>query len=158
FLESVRDLDPSETLFIVCSQSSAAVETIANAYSARAWLIPGLGGDESSVSKHFVAVSANADAAVRLGIDASNTFAQWDWVGEHYCLASAVGLSTMLAIGPEHFRDLLSGFHQMDTHFLSAPPERNIPVLIASLTIWYVNFFGAETVAVLPYEQYLSRF
>lgn len=158
FFESIRDLDPSETLFIVCLHSSAAVETMANAYSARAWLVSGLGGDESSVPKHFVAVSANADAAVRFGISASNTFAQWDWVGEHYCLDSAVGLSTMLAIGPDHFRDLLNGFHQMDTHFLSAPLDRNIPVLIGLLTIWYVNFFGVETVAVLPYEEYLSRF
>lgn len=156
--ESIRDLDPSETLFVVCSRSFASAETMANALSARAWLVSGLGGDESSVAKHFVAVSGNANAAVKFGIDAANIFALWDWVGGHYSIDSAVGLSTMLAIGPDHFRDLLSGFRQMDMHFMAAPFERNIPVLLGLLTLWYVNFFGVQSVAVLPYEQYLSRF
>ena len=149
FAESVRDLDPSETLF---------VETMANASSARAWLVSGLGGDESSVGRHFVGVSANADAAIKFGIDTTNIFPLWDWVGEHYSISSAVGLSTMLAIGPERFREFLSGFHQMDTHFLAAPFDRNIPVLLGLLTVWYVNFIGVQSIAVLPYEQFLSSF
>jgi glucose-6-phosphate isomerase len=157
-VESIRDLDPSETLFVVCSQSFTTTETMTNASSARAWLVSGLGGDESSVAKHFVAVSGNPKAVAKFGIDAANVFALWDWVPGHYSIDSAVGLSTMLAIGPDHFRDLLNGFHQMDMHFLAAPFERNIPVLLGLLTVWYVNFFGVQSVAVLPYEHYLSRF
>lgn len=158
FAESTRDLDASETLFIICSKTFATLETMTNAWSARDWLIRGLGGDESSIAKHFVAVSANADAVAKFGIDSANIFTLWEWVSGPFSIDSAVGLSTMLAIGPEHFRAMLDGFHQMDMHFLAAPFERNIPVLMGLLTVWYVNLFGVQTIAVLPYEQYLHRF
>lgn len=158
FAENVRELDPSETLFIICSRSFTGSEIMTNACSARAWIVSGLGGDERSVAKHFVAVSQNADAIAKFGVEGTNLFPLWDWVGDHYSIESAVGLSTMLAIGPESFRELLSGFHQMDMHFLATPFDRNIPVLIGLLTVWYVNFFGVQTIAVLPYEHYLSGF
>jgi glucose-6-phosphate isomerase len=157
FAENVRGLDPSETLFVVCSQNFTAVDILMNACSARAWILAGLGEDQAAVIKHFVAVSANPDAVAKFGIDPENMFTLWDWVGESYSIASAAGLSTMLAIGPEHFRGMLDGFHQMDMHFLAAPFERNIPVLMGLLTAWYVNLFGAQTIAVLPYTQYLNR-
>jgi len=156
--EAVRDLDPAETLFIVSSKTFATSETMMNACAARAWLLAGFEGDEKSVSKHFVAVSTNVADAAKFGIDAAHTFEFWDWVGGRYSMASAVGLSTMLAIGPENFRAMLDGFRQMDTHFMATPFERNLPVLMALLAVWYNNFFGAETVAVLPYDRYLKRF
>jgi glucose-6-phosphate isomerase len=158
FVEGVRDLDPSETLFIVCSKNFTTVETMTNAYSARAWLLSGLGDDKGSVARHFVAVSTNADEVAKFGIDTANMFGLLDWVGERFSIDSATGLSTMLAIGPDQFRAMLDGFHQMDMHFLATPFERNIPVLLGLLTVWYVNFFGVQSIAVLPYEQYLSRF
>jgi glucose-6-phosphate isomerase len=158
FAEAVRDLDPSETLFIICSKTFTTLETMTNARTARAWSLAGLGGDEASVEKHFVAVSTNAAEVSKFGINTANMFEFWDWVGGRYSMDSAVGLSTMVAIGPDHFRAMLDGFHQMDEHFRTTPFERNIPVLMALLSIWYNNFFGAETVAVLPYEQYLKRF
>src|SRR2546425_1090715 len=158
FAEAVRDLDPSETLFIVSSKTFTTLETMTNAHSARAWSLDGLGGDEKSVAKHFVAVSTNAAEVAKFGIDTANMFEFWDWVGGRYSMDSAIGLSTMLAIGPENFRGLLDGFHQMDEHFRTAPFERNLPVLLALLAVWYNNFFGAQTIAVLPYEQYLKRF
>ena len=156
--EAVRDLDPSETLFIVSSKTFTTLETMTNASAARAWLLAGLAGDENSISKHFVAVSTNAAEVAKFGIDAAHMFEFWDWVGGRYSMASAVGLSTMLAIGPENFRAMLDGFRQMDTHFMATPFERNLPVLMGLLAVWYNNFFGAETVAVLPYDRYLSRF
>ena len=156
--EAVRDLDPSETLFIVSSKTFTTLETMTNAQSARSWLLSGLGGDAKSVAKHFVAVSTNAAEVAQFGIDTTNMFGFWDWVGGRYSMDSAIGLSTMIAIGPEHFRAMLDGFHQMDEHFRTAPFERNLPVLMALLTVWYNDFFGAQTVAVLPYEQYLKRF
>jgi glucose-6-phosphate isomerase len=156
--EAVRDLDPAETLFIVCSKTFTTLETMTNACSARAWSLAGLGDDTRSVGRHFVAVSANANESVKFGIDIANVFEVWDWVGGRYSIDSAVGLSTMLAIGPERFRAMLDGFHQVDMHFLATPFERNIPVLMGLLTVWYVNLFGVQTVAVLPYEQYLNRF
>ena len=158
FAEAVCDLDPSETLFIVSSKTFTTLETMTNAHSARAWSLQGMGGDETSVARHFVAVSTNGSEVARFGIDTANMFGFWDWVGGRYSMDSAIGLSTMLAIGPDHFRSLLDGFHQMDQHFRTAPFERNLPVLIGLLTIWYSDFFGAQTVAVLPYEQYLKRF
>jgi len=158
FTEAVRDLDPSDTLFIVSSKTFTTLETMTNAHSARAWSLNGLGGDEKSVAKHFVAVSTNAAEVAKFGIDTANMFGFWDWVGGRYSMDSAIGLSTMLAIGPDHFRALLDGFHQMDDHFRTAPFERNLPVLMGLLAIWYNDFFGAQTVAVLPYEQYLKRF
>src|SRR5437867_10843285 len=158
FAEAVRDLDPSETLFIVSSKTFTTLETMTNAHSARAWSLEGLGGDEKSVAKHFVAVSTNAAEVAKFGIDTANMFGFWDWVGGRYSMESAIGLSTMLAVGPENFRALLDGFHQMDEHFRTAPFERNVPVLLGLLTVWYTDFFGAETVAILPYEQYLKRF
>ncbi|HXX21831.1 MAG TPA: glucose-6-phosphate isomerase [Terriglobia bacterium] len=158
FAEAVRDLDPSETLFIVSSKTFTTLETMTNAHTARAWSLEGLGGDERSVAKHFVAVSTNAAEVAKFGIDTSNMFGFWDWVGGRYSMDSAIGLSTMLAIGPEHFRAMLDGFHQMDEHFRTTPFERNLPVLMALLAVWYNDFFGAQTVAVLPYEQYLKRF
>ncbi len=158
FAEAVRDLDPAETLFIVSSKTFTTLETMTNAHSARAWSLKGLGGDEKSVAKHFVAVSTNAAEVSKFGIDTANMFGFWDWVGGRYSMDSAIGLSTMLAIGPDNFRAMLAGFHQMDEHFRTAPFERNLPVLLGLLGIWYNNFFGAETVAVLPYEQYLKRF
>ena len=156
--EAVRDLDPSETLFIVSSKTFTTLETMTNANSARAWSVGGLGGDEKSVTKHFVAVSTNAAEVTKFGIDTANMFGFWDWVGGRYSMDSAIGLSTMLAIGPDNFRTLLSGFHEMDEHFRTAPFERNLPVLMGLLGVWYSDFFGAQTVAVLPYEQYLKRF
>jgi len=158
FAEAVVDLDPSETLFIVSSKTFTTLETITNAQSARAWSVNGLGGDESSVAKHFVAVSTNAEGVSKFGIDTANMFGFWDWVGGRYSMDSAIGLATMLAIGPDNFHDLLDGFHQMDEHFRTTPFERNLPVLLGLLGVWNTDFFGAQTVAVLPYEQYLKRF
>ena len=158
FAEAVRDLDPAETLFIISSKTFTTLETMTNAHTARAWSLAGLGGDEASVAKHFVAVSTNAAEVAKFGIDTANMFEFWDWVGGRYSMDSAIGLSTMIAIGPDNFRAMLDGFHQMDEHFRTTPFERNLPVLMALLSIWYNNFFGAETVAVLPYEQYLKRF
>jgi glucose-6-phosphate isomerase len=161
FAEAVADLQADETLFIVSSKTFTTLETMTNANSARQWSLAGLGGDPSSVAKLFVAVSTNADAVAKFGIDTANMFPFWDWVGGRYSMFSAIGLSTMLAIGPEHFRAMLDGCHHMDEHFehfRRAPFAKNLPVLMALLTIWYVDFFGAETVAVLPYDQYLKRF
>ncbi len=158
FAEAVRDLDPAETMFIVSSKTFTTVETMTNAHSARAWSLAGLGGVSTSVAKHFVAVSTNAAEVAKFGIDTANMFEFWDWVGGRYSMASAIGLSTMLAIGPENFRTMLDGFHQMDEHFRTAPFKHNLPVLMGLLTVWYNNFFGAQTVAMLPYEQYLKRF
>jgi glucose-6-phosphate isomerase len=158
FAEAVRDLDPSETMFIVSSKTFTTLETMTNAHSARAWSVAGFGGDEKSVAKHFVAVSTNAAEVAKFGIDTANMFGFWDWVGGRYSMDSAIGLSTMIAIGPDNFRAMLDGFHQMDEHFRTAPFEQNLPVLMGLLSIWYNDFFGAQTVAVLPYEQYLKRF
>jgi glucose-6-phosphate isomerase len=158
FAEAVHDLDPSETLFIVASKTFTTLETMTNAHSARDWSLAGLGGDETSVAKHFVAVSTNAAEVTKFGIDTANMFGFWDWVGGRYSMDSAIGLSTMLAIGPDNFRAMLDGFHQMDEHFRTEPFERNLPVLMGLLSVWYNEFFGAQTVAVLPYEQYLKRF
>jgi glucose-6-phosphate isomerase len=158
FAEAVHGLDVTETLFIVSSKTFTTLETMTNAHTARAWALAGLGGDESSIAKHFVAVSTNAAEVTKFGIDTANMFEFWDWVGGRYSMDSAIGLSTMLAIGPENFRAMLDGFHQMDEHFRTAPFERNLPVLLGLLGVWYNNFFGAQTVAVLPYEQYLKRF
>jgi glucose-6-phosphate isomerase len=156
--EATRDLDPTETLVIVSSKTFTTLETMTNAQSARAWLLSGLGGDAKAVAKHFVAVSTNAAKVAEFGIDTANMFEFWDWVGGRYSMDSAIGLSTMLAVGPEHFRALLAGFHQMDEHFRTAPFAKNLPVLLGLLGIWYTDFFGAQTLAVLPYEQYLKRF
>ncbi len=158
FVEATRDLDPAETLFIISSKTFTTLETMTNAASARAWLLAGLGGDVKAVAKHCVAVSTNAAKVAEFGIDTANMFGFWDWVGGRYSMDSAIGLSTMLAIGPDRFRELLDGFHQMDEHFRTAPFERNLPMLLGLLTVWYTDFFGAETVAILPYEQYLKRF
>jgi glucose-6-phosphate isomerase len=158
FVEAVRDLDPSQTLFIISSKTFTTVETMTNAGAARAWLLKGLGGDEQAVARHFVAISTNATEVQQFGIDTANMFEFWDWVGGRYSMDSAIGLSTMLAIGPDHFREMLAGFHEMDEHFRTAPFTHNLPVVLGLLGIWYNNFFGAETVAVLPYEQYLKRF
>jgi len=157
-VEATRDLDPAETLFVVCSKTFTTLETMTNAASARAWLLAGLGGAPEAVARHFVAVSTDAAKVAEFGIDTANMFGFWDWVGGRYSLASAIGLSTMLAIGPDGFREMLAGFRAMDEHFETAPFERNLPVLMALLSIWYVDFFGAQSVAVLPYEQYLARF
>src|ERR1700678_3269060 len=157
-VEAVIDLDPAETLFIISSKTFTTLETITNAQSARDWSVKGLGGDESSVAKHFVAVSTNAEGVSKFGIDTANMFGFWDWVGGRYSMDSAIGLATMLAIGPDNFHQLLDGFHQMDEHFRSAPLEKNLPVLLGLLGLWYTDFFDAQTVAVLPYEQYLKRF
>jgi len=158
FVEATRDLDPAETLFIVSSKTFTTLETMTNAETARAWLLQGLGGDKAAVAKHFVAVSTNAEKVSAFGIDTANMFGFWDWVGGRYSMDSAIGLSTMLAIGSDNFRSMLDGFHQMDEHFRSAPFDRNLPVLLGLLTVWYTNFFDAQTIAVLPYEQYLKRF
>jgi len=158
FAEAVLDLDPAETLFIISSKTFTTLETMTNAQTARAWSLAGLGGDEKSVAKHFVAVSTNAAEVSKFGIDTANMFGFWDWVGGRYSMDSAIGLSTMIAIGPENFRAMLDGFHQMDEHFRTAPFEANLPVLMGLLSLWYNDFFGAQTVAVLPYEQYLKRF
>jgi len=157
FAEAVRDLDAAETLFIVCSKTFTTLETLSNAQAARQWAVQAL-GDDSAVAKHFVAVSTNAEEVAKFGIDTANMFGFWDWVGGRYSMDSAIGLSTMLAIGPGHFREMLAGFHAMDEHFRHAPFERNLPVTMALLGIWNVNFLDAGTVAVLPYEQYLKRF
>ena len=157
-VEATGGLDPAETLFIASSKTFTTLETMTNAESARQWLLKGLGGDVKAVAKHFVAVSTNARKVSEFGIDTANMFGFWDWVGGRYSMDSAIGLSTMLAVGPENFRALLEGFHQMDEHFRTAPFARNLPVLLGLLTIWYTDFFGAETVAILPYEQYLKRF
>ena len=156
--ETVRDLDPAETLFIVSSKTFTTLETMTNAQSARAWSLAAFGGDEKSVARHFVAVSTNAKEVTKFGIDTANMFEFWDWVGGRYSMDSAIGLSTMLAIGPENFRAMLDGFHQMDEHFRTAPFEKNVPVIMGLLSLWYNDFFGAQTVAVLPYDQYLKRF
>jgi glucose-6-phosphate isomerase len=158
FVEATRDLDPAETLFVVSSKTFTTLETMTNARSARGWSLKGLGGDVKAVAKHFVAVSTNAGEVAKFGIDTANMFGFWDWVGGRYSMDSAIGLSTMLAIGPDNFRGLLDGFHQMDEHFRTAPIERNLPALMGLLAVWYNNFFGAQTVAVLPYDQYLKRF
>ena len=158
FAEAVSDLDPAETLFIVSSKTFTTLETMTNAHTARDWSLKGLGGDEKSVAKHFVAVSTNAAEVSKFGIDTANMFGFWDWVGGRYSMDSAIGLSTMLAIGPDNFRAMLDGFHQIDEHFRTAPFESNLPVLMGLLTIWNTNFLSAETVAVLPYEEYLKRF
>ena len=158
FSEAVRDLDPEETLFIVSSKTFTTLETMTNAHTARAWSLGGLGGDERSVAKHFVAVSTNAAEVAKFGIDTANMFGFWDWVGGRYSMDSAIGLSIMVAIGPDNFRAMLDGFHQMDEHFRTAPFEANLPVIMGLLSVWYNDFFGAQTVAVLPYEQYLKRF
>ena len=158
FVEATRDLDPAETLFIVSSKTFTTLETMTNAQTARDWLLNGLGGDQKAVARHFVAVSTNAEKVSSFGIDTANMFGFWDWVGGRYSMDSAIGLSTMLAIGPENFRAMLDGFHQMDEHFRTAPFERNLPVLMGLLSLWYNDFYGAQTVAVLPYEQYLKRF
>src|ERR1700726_844840 len=158
FAEAVRDLDPAETLFIVSSKTFTTLETMTNAHTARAWSLAGLGGDEKSIAKHFVAVSTNAAEVSKFGIDTANMFGFWDWVGGRYSMDSAIGLSTMIAVGPENFRAMLKGFHEMDEHFRTAPFERNLPVLMGLLSVWNNDFLGAHTVAVLPYEQYLKRF
>jgi glucose-6-phosphate isomerase len=158
FAEATQGLAADETLFIVASKTFTTLETMTNAHSARAWALAGVSGDEAAVAKHFVAVSTNAAAVAAFGIASENMFGFWDWVGGRYSMTSAIGLSTMLAIGPEHFSELLAGFHAMDEHFRSAPLERNLPVLMGLLALWNNNFLGAETVAVLPYEQYLKRF
>ena len=158
FAEAVRDLDPAETLFIVSSKTFTTLETMTNAHTARDWLLAGLNGEAAAIARHFVAVSTNASEVAKFGIDTANMFGFWDWVGGRYSMDSAIGLSTMLAIGPDGFRAMLDGFHEMDEHFRSAPFERNLPALMGLLAVWYNNFFGAQTVAVLPYEQYLKRF
>ena len=158
FAEAIQGLDPAETLFIVSSKTFTTLETMTNAQTARAWSVAGLGGDEKSVSRHFVAVSTNAGEVSKFGIDTANMFGFWDWVGGRYSMDSAIGLATMLAVGPDNFRAMLSGFHQMDEHFRTAPFEGNLPVLMGLLAVWYNDFFGAQTAAVLPYEQYLKRF
>jgi glucose-6-phosphate isomerase len=158
FVESTRDLDPEETLFIVSSKTFTTLETMTNAHTAREWLVAGLGGDEAAVAKHFVAVSTNAGETTKFGIDAENMFGFWEWVGGRYSMDSAIGLSTMLAIGPARFAEMLAGFHAMDEHFREAPAGANLPMLMGLLAVWYDDFFGAETCAVLPYEQYLHRF
>ena len=156
--EATRDLDPADTLFVISSKTFTTLETMTNAQSARDWLLHGLGGDTKAVARHFVAVSTNGEKVAEFGIDVANMFEFWDWVGGRYSMDSAIGLSTMLAIGPDHFRAMLDGFHAIDEHFRTAPFARNLPVLMALLSIWYNDFFAAQTVAVLPYEQYLKRF
>jgi len=158
FAEAVQDLDPAETLFIVSSKTFTTLETMTNAQSARAWSLAGLGGDEKSVAKHFVAVSTNAAEVSQFGIDTANMFGFWDWVGGRYSMDSAIGLSTMIAVGPENFHAMLRGFHEMDEHFRTAAFDANLPVLMGLLAVWNNDFLGADTVAVLPYEQYLKRF
>ncbi len=158
FVEATRDLEPAETLFVVSSKTFTTLETMTNAQSAREWSLRGLGGDAKAVAKHFVAVSTNGEKVAEFGIDTANMFEFWDWVGGRYSMDSAIGLSTMLAIGPDHFQSMLDGFHAIDEHFRTAPFERNLPVLMGLLGVWYNDFFGAQTVAVLPYDQYLKRF
>ena len=158
FVEATNDLDPAETLFIVSSKTFTTLETMTNAQTARDWLLRGLGGNPNAVAKHFVAVSTNAEKVSAFGIDTANMFGFWDWVGGRYSMDSAIGLSTMLAIGPDNFRLMLKGFHEMDEHFRIAPFEKNVPVLMGLLSVWNNDFLGAHTVAVLPYEQYMKRF
>jgi len=158
FAEAVRDLNAEETLFLVASKTFTTLETMTNAHSARDWSLAALGGDEKAVAKHFVAISTNAKEVAKFGIDTANMFEFWDWVGGRYSMDSAIGLSTMVAIGPDNFRAMLNGFHQMDEHFRTTPFASNLPVLMGLLTVWYTDFFDAQTVAVLPYEQYLKRF
>ena len=158
FAEAVRDINAEETLFLIASKTFTTLETMTNAHSARDWTLKALGGDEKAVAKHFVAISTNAKEVSKFGIDTANMFEFWDWVGGRYSMDSAIGLSTMLAIGPENFRAMLSGFHEMDEHFRTAPFASNLPVLLGLLTVWYTDFFDAQTMAVLPYEQYLKRF
>jgi len=158
FVEATQDLDPAETLFIISSKTFTTLETMTNAHSAREWCLKGLGGDVNGVARHFVAVSTNAEKVSEFGIDTDNMFGFWDWVGGRYSMDSAIGLSTMLAIGPESFHAMLEGFHQMDEHFRTAPFEQNLPILMGMLGIWNSNFLGAQTVAVLPYEHYMRRF
>jgi glucose-6-phosphate isomerase len=158
FVEATRDLDPAETLFIVASKTFTTLETMTNARTAREWALAGLGGDEAAVAKHFVAVSTNAEEVAKFGIDTANMFGFWEWVGGRYSMDSAIGLSTMLAIGYAAFQEMLSGFAEMDAHFKEAPIEANLPMLMGLLSVWYTDFFGAETCAVLPYDQYLHRF
>jgi glucose-6-phosphate isomerase len=158
FAEKTRDLDPEETLFVISSKTFTTLETMTNARTAREWALAGLGGDEAAVAKHFVAVSTNAEEVEKFGIDTQNMFGFWEWVGGRYSMDSAIGLSTMLAIGPAHFAEMLAGFHAMDEHFREAPTARNLPLLMGLLAVWYADFFGAETCAVLPYDQYLHRF
>ena len=158
FAEATRDLDPAETLFIISSKTFTTLETMTNAHTARDWALKGLGGDPKAVAKHFVAVSTNAPKVAEFGIDTANMFEFWDWVGGRYSMDSAIGLSTMIAIGPKSFREMLAGFHAMDEHFRTAPFEKNLPVILGLLSVWYNDFFGAETVAILPYDQYLKRF
>ncbi len=157
-VEATRDLDPAETLFIVSSKTFTTLETMTNAESARNWVLTGLGDSTEAVAKHFVAVSTNAEKVSTFGIDTANMFGFWDWVGGRYSMDSAIGLSTMLAIGPDHFLAMLHGFHKMDKHFYTTPFEKNLPVLMGLITVWYTDFFDAQTVAVLPYENYLKRF
>jgi len=157
-VEKLRGLDPAATLVIVSSKTFTTVETMTNARGARQWLLDGLGGDGAAIAKHVVAVSTNLEAVAEFGIDPANAFGFWDWVGGRYSMDSAIGLSTMVAIGPEGFRDMLAGFHAVDEHFAGAPLERNLPVLMGLLGVWYRDFFGTQTHAVLPYEQYLARF
>ncbi len=158
FAEATQDLDPAETLFIVASKTFTTLETMTNAQTARDWLVAGLGGDAAAVARHFVAISTNTEKVAAFGIDVANVFGFWDWVGGRYSMESAIGLSTMIAIGPKNFREMLAGFHEMDVHFRTAPFDRNLPVLLALLGVWYNNFFAASTIAVLPYDQYLKRF
>ncbi|HET7121457.1 MAG TPA: glucose-6-phosphate isomerase [Solirubrobacterales bacterium] len=158
FAEATRDLDPAETLFVISSKTFTTLETMTNARTAREWVLAGLGGEEAAVAKHFVAVSTNAEEVSRFGIDTENMFGFWEWVGGRYSMDSAIGLSTMLAIGPARFAEMLSGFHAMDEHFRTAPTGENLPLLMGLLAVWYADFFGAETCAVLPYDQYLHRF
>jgi glucose-6-phosphate isomerase len=158
FAEATHDLDPAETLFVVASKTFTTLETMTNAGTAREWSLDGLGGDAKAVAKHFVAVSTNAEKVSAFGIDVANMFGFWDWVGGRYSMDSAIGLSTMLAIGPDNFREMLAGFHEMDEHFRTAPFDENLPVLMGLLAVWYNNFFNCQTIAVLPYDQYLKRF
>jgi glucose-6-phosphate isomerase len=158
FVEATRDLSPDETLFIVSSKTFTTLETMTNARTAREWVLDGLGGDEAATAKHFVAVSTNAEGVSEFGIDTDNMFGFWDWVGGRYSMDSAIGLSTMIAIGPERFHEMLAGFHAVDEHFRETPTESNLPALMGLLSVWYGDFFGAQTVAVLPYDQYLKRF
>ena len=158
FAEATRDLEPAETLFIVSSKTFTTLETMTNARTAREWLLARVGGDDAAIASHFVAVSTNAEEVSKFGIDTENMFGFWDWVGGRYSMDSAIGLSTMLAIGPDHFREMLAGFHDIDEHFRSAPTDRNLPALHGLLCVWYGDFFGAETVGVFPYDRYLVRF
>jgi glucose-6-phosphate isomerase len=158
FVEATRDLDPADTLFIVSSKTFTTLETMTNAQTARSWTLDAFGGDESAIAKHFVAVSTNTDGVAEFGIDTANMFGFWEWVGGRYSMDSAIGLSTMVAIGPEAFGEMLAGFHEMDEHFRTTPFERNLPVIMGLLAVWYGDFFGARTVGVMPYEQYLKRF